>query len=81
MSKTLKFIGAAGATLFAALPAFAQEAAEAVAEGAAAATAAVAEGKPLQHRAAQLKAERRVRALLEEDWVRQLRNDTLLDAA
>ena len=44
MSKTLKFIGAAGATLFAALPAFAQEADEAVAEGAAAATAAVAEG-------------------------------------
>ncbi len=44
MSKTLKFIGAAGATLFAALPAFAQEAAEAVADGAAAATAAVAEG-------------------------------------
>jgi Amt family ammonium transporter len=43
MSKTLKFIGAAGATLFAALPAFAQEAAEAAVEGAAAAGAAVAE--------------------------------------
>lgn len=44
-------------------------------------TAAVAEGKPLQHRTAQLKAERRVRALLEEDWVRQLRDDARLDAA
>ncbi|MFN3453071.1 MAG: ammonium transporter, partial [Sphingorhabdus sp.] len=43
MSKTLKFLGAAGATLFAALPAFAQEAAEKAADGAAAAGAAVAE--------------------------------------
>jgi ammonium transporter, Amt family len=43
MSKTLKFLGAAGATLFAALPAFAQEAVEKAAEGAAAATGAVAD--------------------------------------
>ena len=43
MSKTLKFLGAAGATLFAALPAFAQEAAEKTADGVAAAGAAVAE--------------------------------------
>ena len=43
MSKTLKFLGAAGATLFAALPAFAQEAVEKAADGAAAAGAAVAE--------------------------------------
>ncbi len=46
MSKTLKFLGAAGATLFAALPAFAQEVAEKAAEGAAAATTAVAEAAP-----------------------------------
>ena len=46
MSKTLKFLGAAGATLFAALPAFAQEVAEKAAEGAAAATAAVTEAAP-----------------------------------
>ncbi len=43
MSKTLKFLGAAVATLFAALPAFAQEAAEKAADGAAAAGAAVAD--------------------------------------
>jgi ammonium transporter, Amt family len=43
MSKTLKFLGAAGATLFAALPAFAQEAVEKAAEGAAAAGAAATE--------------------------------------
>lgn len=43
MSKTLKFLGAAGATLFAALPAFAQAAAEKAADGVAAAGAAVAE--------------------------------------
>ena len=42
MSKTLKFLGAAGATMFAALPAFAQEAAEKAADGVAAAGAAVA---------------------------------------
>ena len=41
MSKTLKFLGAAGATMFAALPAFAQEAAEKAADGVAAAGAAV----------------------------------------
>ena len=46
MSKTLKFLGAAGATIFAALPAFAQEAVEKAAEGAAAATTAVAEAAP-----------------------------------
>ena len=43
MSKTLKFLGAAGATIFAALPAFAQEAAEKAADGVAAAGAAVAQ--------------------------------------
>jgi Amt family ammonium transporter len=43
MSKTLKFLGAAGATTFAALPAFAQEAAEKAADGVAAAGAAVAQ--------------------------------------
>ena len=43
MSKTLKFLGAAGATVFAALPAFAQEAAEKAADGVAAAGAAVAQ--------------------------------------
>jgi Amt family ammonium transporter len=42
MSKTLKFLGAAGTTLFAALPAFAQEAAEKAADGAAAVAVAVA---------------------------------------
>jgi len=44
MSKTLKFLGAAGATIFAALPAFAQEVVEKAADGAAAAGAAVADG-------------------------------------
>ncbi|MDH4399692.1 ammonium transporter [Sphingorhabdus sp.] len=44
MSKTLKFLGAAGATLFAALPAFAQEAAEKAADGATAVAVAVADG-------------------------------------
>ena len=43
MSKTLKFLGAAGATMFAALPVFAQEAAEKAADGVAAAGAAVAQ--------------------------------------
>ena len=43
MSKTLKFLGAAGAIMFAALPAFAQEAAEKAADGVAAAGAAVAQ--------------------------------------
>ena len=46
MSKTLKFIGATGAAIFASLPAFAQEVAEKAAEGAAAATTAVAEAAP-----------------------------------
>ena len=44
MLKHMKWVGATGAAVFAALPAFAQEAAEAAAEGAAAATAAVADG-------------------------------------
>ena len=44
MLKHMKWVGAMGAAIFAALPAFAQEAAEAAAEGAAAATAAVADG-------------------------------------
>ena len=43
MSKTLKILGAAGATMFAALPVFAQEAAEKAADGVAAAGAAVAQ--------------------------------------
>ncbi len=46
MSKSLKFLAATGATLFAALPAFAQEAVEKAAEGAVAATAAVTEVAP-----------------------------------
>jgi ammonium transporter, Amt family len=46
MSKTLKFLGATGAALFAALPAFAQEAVEKAAEGAAAATTAVTDAAP-----------------------------------
>jgi len=43
MSKTLKFLGAAGATMFAALPAFAQEATQKAADGVAASGAAVAQ--------------------------------------
>jgi ammonium transporter, Amt family len=46
MKKTLTWMGAAGASLFAALPAFAQEAAEKAAEGAAAATTAATEAAP-----------------------------------
>jgi ammonium transporter, Amt family len=46
MSKFIKWMGAAGMTAFAALPAFAQEVAEKAAEGAAAATSAVAEAAP-----------------------------------
>jgi ammonium transporter, Amt family len=46
MSKFIKWMGAAGMTAFAALPAFAQEVAEKAAEGAAAATTAVAEAAP-----------------------------------
>lgn len=44
-------------------------------------TAAVSSAKPLHHRAAQHKAERRARALLAEPWVEQLRADLRLDAA
>ena len=46
MMKSLKFLGAAGATLFASPPAFAQEVAEKAADGAAAATEAVTEAAP-----------------------------------
>lgn len=42
---------------------------------------AAAGQKPLHHRIAQRKVERRARALLAESWVEQLRRDTLLDAA
>lgn len=44
-------------------------------------TAAVSNGKPLHHRAAQRKAERRAQALLNEGWVERLRGDDRLDAA
>jgi hypothetical protein len=44
-------------------------------------TAAVSGEKPLHHRSAQLKAERRAQALLTEGWVEQLRRDSHLDAA
>jgi glycosyltransferase involved in cell wall biosynthesis len=44
-------------------------------------TAAVSNGKPLHHRSAQRKAERRAQALLQESWVEQLRHDERLDAA
>jgi glycosyltransferase involved in cell wall biosynthesis len=44
-------------------------------------TAAVSSAKPLHHRAAQRKAERRAQALLTEGWVEDLRNDARLDAA
>jgi GT2 family glycosyltransferase len=44
-------------------------------------TAAVSSAKPLRHRAAQRRAERRAKALLAEPWVRQLREETQLDAA
>jgi hypothetical protein len=44
-------------------------------------TAAVSGEKPLQHRSAQLKAEKRARALLAESWVECLRQDSQLDAA
>ncbi|MSR59466.1 MAG: glycosyltransferase family 2 protein [Planctomycetaceae bacterium] len=42
-------------------------------------TAAVSSAKPLQHRAAQLKAERRARALFAQEWIQQLRDETSLD--
>ncbi|HEY2251393.1 MAG TPA: glycosyltransferase family 2 protein [Planctomycetaceae bacterium] len=44
-------------------------------------TAAVSGEKPLHHRAAQIKAEQRARALLAQNWVEQLRRDSQLDAA
>ena len=44
-------------------------------------TAAVSNGKPLHHRTAQRKAERRAQALLQEPWIEHLRRDDLLDAA
>ena len=47
MTKTLKWMGAAGASLFAALPAFAQEAAEKATEAAAGAATAVAAASDL----------------------------------
>ena len=43
-------------------------------------TAAVRTDHPLNHRRAQLKAERRVNRLLNESWVRRLETDTSLDA-
>jgi hypothetical protein len=44
-------------------------------------TAAVSGEKPLHHRAAQRRAERRARALMAEGWVERLRRETMLDAA
>jgi hypothetical protein len=44
-------------------------------------TAAVSGGKPLHHRSAQRRAQERARALMAEDWIEQLRRDTILDAA
>jgi hypothetical protein len=44
-------------------------------------TAAVSGEKPLRHRSAQRKAEKRARALMTQDWVEQLRRETQLDAA
>ncbi len=44
-------------------------------------TAAVTPGRPLNHRRAQLKAERRVQQLFDERWVRRLINDKSLDSA
>jgi hypothetical protein len=44
-------------------------------------TAAVSGVKPLHHRSAQRKAQARAQALMAETWVRQLRNDSTLDAA
>lgn len=44
-------------------------------------TAAVSHQKPLNHRAAQHKAELRAKALLQAGWVEQLRRDEWLDAA
>jgi len=44
-------------------------------------TAAVSNDKPLRHRSAQRKAQGRARALMSEEWVELLRNDSRLDAA
>ncbi len=44
-------------------------------------TAAVSGDKPLHHRAAQRRAQQRARAVLSQEWVAQLRGDSLLDAA
>lgn len=44
-------------------------------------TAALAAEKPLHHKSAQIKVEKRVRALFAEPWVRDLRDETALDAA
>lgn len=44
-------------------------------------TAAIAAEKPLHHKSAQSKVERRVRALFAEPWINELREQTLLDAA
>ena len=44
-------------------------------------TAAVSGEKPLNHRAAQRKAERRADRLMSERWIEELRRDTALDAA
>jgi glycosyltransferase involved in cell wall biosynthesis len=44
-------------------------------------TAALAAEKPLHHKSAQLKVERRVQALFSEPWVRALRDESALDAA
>jgi hypothetical protein len=44
-------------------------------------TAAVSGEKPLHHRSAQRRAQDRAGALLSEEWVEQLRRETILDAA
>ena len=44
-------------------------------------TAAISGEKPLHHRAAQRRVEKRAQRLMAETWVEQLRRDTLLDAA
>ncbi len=43
-------------------------------------TAAIAAEKPLNHRRAQIKVERKVRALFSENWVQVLRNNESLDS-
>ncbi len=44
-------------------------------------TAAVSGEKPLHHRSAQRRAQQRAQALMSQDWVEQLRRDSLLDVA